>query len=392
MPVWHKKTLEARKSGKLVVLGVIQEQHADRCRLFAQWQGIDWPILHDPINQVGPRAVPIFVAIDEAGTVVDAKLSVSNLKSFLRRPKPEGRLATGVAVDEAAPTTGTGPAVTAPGSSWLALGDKALLGKESGNAEAAIGFYQRLLDSNSKSAAAWFRLGVAHRTRYDSSQAQDQDFGLAAEAWDRALSIDPNHYVYRRRIQQYGPRLDKPYPFYDWIEQARSEILARGDIPVQLVAEPVGAEIAKPIKQIRERQTGEDEPDPNGRITRDGGQFVSSSIVVVPGKIEPGQAVRVHLTLRPKRDTVWNNETEPIRVWLHIPNGWKTEKSMLEFAQSSQAESRVPRSIDFELRSGPKSKQGTIKGYALYSICEKNGGTCLYRRLDFQIPIEFKSE
>ena len=46
MPVWHELTKEARKAGELVLLGVIQEQHPDRCRLFAQWKGFDWPILH----------------------------------------------------------------------------------------------------------------------------------------------------------------------------------------------------------------------------------------------------------------------------------------------------------------------------------------------------------
>ena len=49
------------------------------------------------------------------------------------------------------------------------------------------------------------------------------------------LDIDPNQYIWRRRIQQYGPRLDKPYPFYDWgAASAREEIAARGETPVGL--------------------------------------------------------------------------------------------------------------------------------------------------------------
>ena len=52
-----------------MLLGVTQEQHADRCRLFAQWKEFDWPILHDPINVLEARAVPIVVAIDEHGIV-----------------------------------------------------------------------------------------------------------------------------------------------------------------------------------------------------------------------------------------------------------------------------------------------------------------------------------
>ena len=69
MPVWHEATREWVKQGRLVLLGVTQEQHADRCRLFAQWKRFDWPILHDPINLLEAPAVPIVVAIDEHGIV-----------------------------------------------------------------------------------------------------------------------------------------------------------------------------------------------------------------------------------------------------------------------------------------------------------------------------------
>ena len=69
MPVWHEATRGWVNQGRLVLLGVTQEQHADRCRLFAQWKRFDWPILHDPINLLEAPAVPIVVAIDEHGIV-----------------------------------------------------------------------------------------------------------------------------------------------------------------------------------------------------------------------------------------------------------------------------------------------------------------------------------
>jgi len=69
VPVWHERTAKWVKDGKLVLLGITQEQHADRCRLFAQWRGLTWPILHDPINLMGSTGVPILVAIDEHGIV-----------------------------------------------------------------------------------------------------------------------------------------------------------------------------------------------------------------------------------------------------------------------------------------------------------------------------------
>ncbi|MGE3822568.1 MAG: TlpA family protein disulfide reductase, partial [Isosphaeraceae bacterium] len=69
MPVWHDRTREWVKRGQLKLLGVTQEQHPERCRLFAQWKGFDWPILHDPVNALESSAVPIIVAIDEHGIV-----------------------------------------------------------------------------------------------------------------------------------------------------------------------------------------------------------------------------------------------------------------------------------------------------------------------------------
>ena len=56
-------------SGKLHILGITQEQHSERCRLFAQWKEFDWPILWDPFNLTGSKAVPLAVAVDEWGVV-----------------------------------------------------------------------------------------------------------------------------------------------------------------------------------------------------------------------------------------------------------------------------------------------------------------------------------
>jgi len=57
--------------------------------------------------------------------------------------------------------------------------------------------------------ATEFPLGVAYRARYDSPLRQPGDFRQAVEHWERALALDLNQYIWRRRIQQYGPRLDK---------------------------------------------------------------------------------------------------------------------------------------------------------------------------------------
>jgi len=86
VPVWHEATRDFVKQGRLVVLGVTQEQHADRCRLFAQWKRFDWPILHDPINVFQSRAVPIVVAIDEHGIVRSVRPRPDSFeRDFLKR-------------------------------------------------------------------------------------------------------------------------------------------------------------------------------------------------------------------------------------------------------------------------------------------------------------------
>ena len=64
-----------------MLLGIAQEHHAERCRLFAQWHGFDFQILHDPINLTEPRAVPRVIAIDEQGIVRAMGLKQEALES-----------------------------------------------------------------------------------------------------------------------------------------------------------------------------------------------------------------------------------------------------------------------------------------------------------------------
>ena len=51
--------------------------------------------------------------------------------------------------------------------------------------------------------------------RHDSGFRRIGDFANAVNAWSQARNADPNQCIWRRRLQQYGPRLAKPYPFYD---------------------------------------------------------------------------------------------------------------------------------------------------------------------------------
>ena len=69
MPGWHEATKDLQNDGKLQMVGIIQEQHPDRARLFMQWKQMGWPILVDSYNLLGVPYVPITLAVDEHGVI-----------------------------------------------------------------------------------------------------------------------------------------------------------------------------------------------------------------------------------------------------------------------------------------------------------------------------------
>src|SRR5690606_38397637 len=70
------------QSGALQVVGIIQEQHPDRCRLFMQWKRMGWPILVDALNLLKVEAVPRTIAIDEHGIVREIRLRLDETEAF----------------------------------------------------------------------------------------------------------------------------------------------------------------------------------------------------------------------------------------------------------------------------------------------------------------------
>ena len=70
MPGWHEATKQLQESGAVQMVGIIQEQHPDRCRLFMQWKEMDWPIMVDALNLLEVKAVPLTFLIDEHGMIV----------------------------------------------------------------------------------------------------------------------------------------------------------------------------------------------------------------------------------------------------------------------------------------------------------------------------------
>lgn len=241
MPVWHERTRALVEAKKLVVLGVIQEQHPERCRLFAQWQQFSWPIVNDPINVFETSAVPNFIAIDEHGIVRSTRPDPRTFeRDFLDKSYKDDTKLSPKRIGPTVRKTFNHPSGQTV-SAWLDYADGLTLWGGNEKLNDAIAAYKQAIELAPEDGRAYFRLGVCHRRRYEMDQRQESDFRDAVTMWGLALDCDPNQYIWRRRIQQYGPRLDKPYPFYDWVPTAEAVIRKRGETPIVLPVRPGGA-------------------------------------------------------------------------------------------------------------------------------------------------------
>jgi tetratricopeptide (TPR) repeat protein len=396
VPGWHDSTKALQAAGRLQMVGIVQEQHPDRARLFMQWKQMNWPVLVDSLNLLGVAVVPITVAIDEHGIVraINPRKEAIE-KDFLARTfEPPAANAAAAAVSSGA--VGRQPGRKAPADAWRRYGEDLFLWGGRNAVGKAIEAFERAAagESNQIDGATTFRLGVAYRARYDSPQRRPGDFRQAVEHWERALKVNPNQYIWRRRIQQYGPRLDKPYSFYDWIPEARTAIAARGESPVVLAVEPAGAEFARPVKTFEADATTRVEPDPKGRIHRDRGELIQIEALTVPGTITAGAASRAHLVMRPNltKKAHWNNEAEDLVVWVTPPDGWQVDARHITVPRPKAVVSQETRRVEFELRSPANAMPGrvTIPAYALYYVCEDVDGTCLYRRQDVRLDVDVR--
>ena len=381
------------REGKLVVLGIAQEQHPDRCRLFTQWHKIDWPVLHDPINVMQVRGVPIEVAIDENGIVRSLRPKMDTFEDEFLNKTFTGKGAESPKSKATRHDLGALCRRAEKGRSseaWRELGDALVLWAGRSKINEAINAYKQALSINPDDGDAHFRLGVCYRLRYDSGQGVSSDFQTAVNHWTRARGFQPNQYIWRRRIEQYGPRLTKPYPFYDWVETAARDIIARGENPVELMVLPTGSEIAGKESSFETEEQDVKPPDPQGQIYRDQKGLIQSEVTIVPPQVKPEEAVRVHMTLRPnaRLKAHWNNEAGPLKLWIDAPDGWKVEPQLLTAPQGDRPETSEPWQLEFEVRTAAGAR-GTSKlnAYALYYVCEDAGGVCCFLRQDIPITI-----
>ncbi len=383
------------------MVGIIQEQHPERTQLFMQWKQMEWPILVDPLNLLGVEVVPITLLIDEQG-IIRFRGDLGKLNEFLALGSETDPTETGPADANQAETTQATEAV-APSLEALAAkadssfearlryADALFLWGGADNIDRTLANYSQALESDPRHGPTHFRLGVAYRQRYDSAGRQPDDFHQAVKQWGMALDIDPNQYIWRRRIQQYGPRLDKPYPFYDWVDDARRDIAARGVTPITLPIEPRGAEIASPAKRFASAAEQPEAPDPGGRIRRDEKGFIEAEVTVVPATTETGAAARVHVVFRPNSEIKahWNNEVDDLVFWIEPPPGWRVDRRLSSVANPPELVSDEERRLELEIRApNDWSGEETLPAYALYYVCEDVRGSCLYRRQDIPVRLE----
>jgi len=363
------------QAGDIATIGLIQEQHPDRCALFMQWKQMEFPVMVDPLNLLGVRVVPLTLLIDEHGIVRALNPRPPDVRAFVEAP----------AFDEPEVDVATAGETPTPEEALRRRGDRMALAAltDPQAATPAIALYEGLVARHPDDAWSHFKLGVLYRLRHDSPRRRPKDFARAIEHWSQALALNPNQYIWRRRIQQFGPRLDKPYPFYDWVETARREIAARGETPHPLRVEPRGSELAAPQRDWT-GATPRSEPDPQDRIERDTSGLIRIETIVVPATGRPGVA-RVHVQMTPTGDAHWNNETEPTVVWVRPPEGVEvSERGFATSMPSDSALSTETRTVEFEVRY-PPDDPSTVRGYALYFVCEGADAVCRYLRQDFEV-------
>ena len=386
MPGWHAKTKRLVADGKLIVLGIAPEQHGDRMALFLQWKEMqDMTVMLDAYNQYDLRAVPITVLLDESGVIRSRNPKEADLEKFLAAPP--------AIVGDAPKAPRLGAFVDTPS---LYSNDPAALSDLASAYDRTVQEHAYAIDEEVQ-----FERGVAHRKAFDAGGGKDlAQFRSAIQAWRASLKLDPNNYIHRRRLQQYGPRLDKPYPFYDWVETARREIAARGQKPVPLLAEPGGAELAKPLREKDQGQAVEkpQHPDPDNLLFRDVLGVVRFDSVVVPHTKSSKDGLRIYATLTPSPElkAKWNDEAGRSTLHIAAPDGWEASDSVLTVLPPARGQdsATTARRLEFDLRR--KSGEGggklqKLKLQLFYHVCFGEEQLCEYMRKDVELDLQIRT-
>lgn len=241
VPRWYAALQKHVDDGKLVIVGIVQEQHPDRAALFAQWKKISGPLLQDPVDYLLLKSVPVFVCIDENGYVRSVKPELETIeKKFINRKYP-GKPARILENTEEPPNT----VVTRRyahdsrmADDLIEHGEALLIAGAPPQIKEAIESYSEAIKKDKKNARAFFGLGVAHQMRHDGPDAESTDRKAALDAWARAVELAPRNEIYRARLVENSPPEKGHSPPYAWIKTARKQIAERGDTPEPLAVDP----------------------------------------------------------------------------------------------------------------------------------------------------------
>ena len=358
MPGWHARTKDLVTSGKLQVYGIAPEQYGDRMALFLQWKELDFPVLMDPLNVLGVKAVPITLLVDESGVIRHRNPKPNQFKKFLAQTYP---------VTSRKKTLASLPPATAQMQ-------KALMQNDSKQAQQCLSIKGKKI-----SPAQSFQAGVVARWLYDQN-FEPKLFQDAVDHWKTALKSIPSQYIWRRRIQQYGPRLDKPYPFYNWVETARKEIRAKGDQPVKLTVEPSGSEVASPLRKNEQATSSQDFPDPENKLPLD--KKLLKAITTLIPHTDKSDHQRIHLQLAPQKTAHWASDTQEVALWL-LPK--KGDPILLADTASplppEQESSDETRTLEADIS---QRKLANGKLILFYALCEEENGVCRFLKTEVQ--------
>lgn len=241
VPKWYEALQKHVDTEKLVIVGIVQEQHPDRAALFAQWKKITGPLLQDPVDYMQLKSVPLFVCIDENGYVRSAKPELETIeKKFINRKYPGKPVPIPENTEEPPNTVVTRRYAhdSRMPADLFTHGEALILAGLPPQIEEAIESYEEGLKKDKKNARGHFGLGVAYRMRYDSAEAKPGDLKAAIDAWTKTVELAPKNEIYRERLNENTPsEKGQPAP-YAWIRTARKAITDRGETPEPLVVDP----------------------------------------------------------------------------------------------------------------------------------------------------------
>ncbi|MDQ8189392.1 TlpA family protein disulfide reductase [Roseibacillus persicicus] len=365
MPGWHDRTKNPVADGKLQVFGIAPEQYGDRMALFLQWKKMDFPVLMDPLNVLGVTAVPITLLVDESGVI-----------RYLR-PKPQD-LATFLETDYPETEQSSQPPARAP---HIEQALEALQSGKIAEVKEAMASYRKLVEADKAGPADLFHLGVLHRWCYDHDPSDSAQFQDAVDHWQAALQEVPGQYIWRRRIQQFGPRLDKPYPFYNWVEEARGEISAREDSPFPLLVEPSGSEVSSPRRKNEQKDSPKIFPDPGQRLP-DSGTALQVTVTLIP-HTDQKEERRLHLRLQPTGSNHWSSDAQEASLWLVPQEGepilLTDQPSPLTNGKDTSGEART---LEADLSRKPDEDSRLV---LFFSLCEDEQGVCRFLKKEISL-------